>query len=188
MQLGERRSIERAVATCPSGIDAGGGRADLHGKIVPHRDLVVTVAKGTSDAETVGGEVGDRQHEVGHGIGDGVNVSLHEPRARDLQDLVPDDVTEVERLEQELEGTLQRDRLVEREGDRGVAADRLLIKADHVEMNRDVGLLRQGVDHDGQRLAAVAGLHLRVEFLVNGDLGRRCPRATFREPLRPRLR
>ena len=187
LQLGERGGIERAVAACPSGIDSGGSRADLHGKIVPHGDLVVAIAQGAGDAEAVGSEVGDRQHEVGHGIGDGVDVSLHEPGARDLEDLVPDDVTEVERLEQEPEGTLQRDRLVEGERDRGVAADRLLIKADHVEVDRYVGLFRQGVDHDGQRLAAVARLHLGVELLENGDLGRRCPRATFRQPLRPRL-
>ena len=164
------------------------GRAHLHGEVVPQGHLRIAVAEGAGDAEAVRGEVGDREHEVGHGIGDRVDIPLHEPGARDLEHLVLDHVAEVERLEQEPQGALQRDRLVEGERHRRVAADVFLVEPHHVEVDGHVGLLGQGVDHHGERLAPVGGLHLGVELLVDRHLGGRGPRATLGHPLRPRLR
>ena len=93
----------------------------------------------------------------------------------------------MERLQQQLEGALQRDRLVERQRHGRVAADGLLLETDHVEVNGDVGLLGQRVDHGGEGLLTIGGLHGGIELLVDGQFGGGRPGSALRKPLRPRL-
>ena len=127
------------------------------------------------DAEAVSRKVRNRNHEVGHRVRDAVNLALHQPGAGDLQHLVTNDVTQMERLKQQLEGALQRDGLVECDSDRRVGADRLAVEADQIDVQRHASLLRQFVEHLGERLVPIGRFHLGRQLLLDLQLGRGHP-------------
>ena len=180
LKLRERRGIHaRITRGAAHPVDARRRRAILHGCAIPGTESGVAVAEGPGNTQTVGREIRDRDHEVGDGIGDAVDLALHQPGTRHLEHLVLDHVIEVERFEQQLEGTLQRDRLVERNRHRRVAANRFLLEADHVEMDRHVCLLGERVENGREWLVAVRCLHLHAHPLLDLQLRGRGPRTSF---------
>ena len=180
LKLRERRWIHARIARgAAHPVDAHWRRTILHGGAIPGAEPGVAVAEGPGDTQAVGREIRDRDHEVGDGIGDAVDLALHQPGARHLEHLVLDHIIEVERFEQQLEGALQRDRLVERNRHRRVAANRFLLEADHVEMDRHVGLLGERVEDGREWLVAVRCLHLHAHPLLDLELGGRGPRTSF---------
>ena len=180
LELGKRCRIDGSVARGTAhAVDAHRGRAVLHGGAVSRTESGVAVTEGTGDAQTVGREIRNRNHEVGDGIGNAVDLPLHQPWTRHLEHFVLDDVIEVKRFEQQLEGAFQRDRLVERDRHGSVAAHSFLLQADHVEVDRHVGLLGERVENGGERLIAMRCLHFHAHPLLNLQFRGRCPRSAL---------
>ena len=187
LDLCQRGRIDRRLPAAGHRSHAGRRGTNLHRQRVSQGRLAVALPEGTGDTEAVGGEVWDRHHQVGHRIGDRIDLAPDQPRAGYFEHLVADDVAEVERFEQELEGALERDRLIERERHGRVAADGLLIQAHHVEVNGHAGLLRERVEHRGQGLLPERREHLLIELFLDEQLRRGGPRTTFGQELGPGL-
>ena len=189
LDLGQHAGIDVGPARrLAHAIDAGGRRTGLHGKGIEFFDAGVAVAEGPSDAQSIGREIGDGDDQIGHLIGDAEYLSPHQTWAGDLQHLVFDAVVEMQRFQQQFEGALERNFLVERNGDGGVAPHRFALQPNHIEIEGNIGLLGEGVEHGSQRLVVVRGLYLRGELPVNSCLGRRDPRLPLRVQARAILR
>src|SRR6185295_523542 len=115
-----------------------------------------------------GDKIRDRRDQVRNVIGLRVELAVAELFAGDLEHLVAHNVTQVERLENEVQGALERYFFAQIDRDGSVAADAFLAEAAGLEMDVDGGQLGETGHHLAERRFLVAQqdgrLHPALDF------------------------
>ena len=177
----------RGIGHCGGGPIARGERKSpvLYGSQRPDSSRRIDrVADGAGQANIgVWEKVRDGNDQVGHVVGARVDIRIASLFAGDAKHFVLDDVAQPKRLEDQVQGTAQRDGLGEIDRNQLVSGDAFGSQPLRIQIDVHTSHTAQCIHDLGQRLVLEAYFHFGPECVMDFLFGWRHTRALFPEPV-----